>query len=69
MGISSLFGINSASQVRALDDYPRLNVNSGSNFVKNTFNFEKANPNRPESRVAANALGDPTKGCNLYCLG
>lgn len=43
--------------------------NTGKNFVKNTFNFGNANPCQPEGRVYDNALGDPTKGVNLYCLG
>ncbi len=39
------------------------------NFVKNTFNFGNANPDKPNGIVYENALGDPPKGTRLYCLG
>ena len=57
MGIGKLFGINPA--VGAVNQYQVSRPDN--NFVKNTFNFENANPNRPESR-------DDVKGKNLYCL-
>jgi hypothetical protein len=47
----------------------QINNDGGKNFVKNTFDFGQANPCQPEGRVYDNALGDPTKGVNLYCLG
>ena len=59
MPIGKLFGINPAQaatnpfQVSKHDD----------NELKQAFNFENANPNRPAHR------GDGIHGCNLYCLG
>ena len=66
-GLQKLFGIGSVHAARGVTN-PYQTNKATNNFVKNTFNFGEANPNRPESRVAANALGDPTKGCKLYCL-
>ncbi len=67
MGIQKLLGIGAARQTQGVTNPYRTNY-SGNNFIKNTFNFGEANPNRPDTRVAANALGDPQQGCNLYCL-
>ena len=42
------------------------------NFVKNTFNFGEANPNRPNTRVSEDLArngGGPAQGNFLYCLG
>lgn len=65
MAINQLLGLTQARGTA-----PIYHVdNAGKNFVKNTFNFGPANPCQPESRVYDNALGDPTKGVNLYCLG
>lgn len=58
MPIGKLFGINPA--VNAASTY-QPSRHADNDFVKNTFNFENANPNRPESR-------DDLHGMNLYCL-
>lgn len=68
MGIQKLFRIGVVRPSQGSTNLYRTNY-AGNNFIKNTFNFGEANPNRPDTRVAANALGDPQKGCNLYCLG
>lgn len=65
MSIQKLFGINGLKAV----SNPYQNARVENNFVKNTFNFGKANPNRPNGIVTPNALNDPTKGTRLYCLG
>lgn len=65
MSIQKLFGINGLKAV----SNPYQNARVENNFVKNTFNFGDANPNRPNSVVTPNALNDPTKGTRLYCLG
>lgn len=57
MPIGKLFGINPV--VSTANQYQVTKTDS--NFVKNTFNFENANPNRPETR-------NDVKGKNLYCL-
>lgn len=60
MPIGKLFGINPA--VNAANPYQvNRQQQPDNNFVKNTFNFENANPNCPESR-------DEFHGRNLYCL-
>lgn len=65
MSIQKLLGISGINGVST----PYQNTRVESNFVKNTFNFGDANPNRPYGVVAPNALNDPTKGTRLYCLG
>ncbi len=57
MPIGKLFGINPV-QTNTF----KPSVKTDSNFVQNAFNFENANPNRPESR-------DDVHGKRLYCLG
>ena len=49
-----------------LSTFIQFNVN---HFVKDAFNFGTANPARPNGIVYENALGDPTRGTRLYCLG
>lgn len=67
MAINQLLGLTA---YRGATPIHQINNFGGENFVKNAFAFEgKANPCQPESRVYDNALGDPTKGVNLYCLG
>ncbi len=63
MPISKLLGVTSATHIS--NPYK---VSGGENFVKDAFNFGAANPNRPETRVVVNALGDPVKGLGIYCL-
>ena len=63
-GLQKLFGVGSTQGIT--NPYQTNKV--ANNFVKNTFDFGIANPNRPETRVVSNALGDPKKGCNLYYL-
>ena len=65
MSIQKLFGLNGTKGV----SNPYQSTRTESNFVKNTFNFGDANPNRPNGIVMPNALNDPTKGTRLYCLG
>lgn len=65
MSIQQLFGIRPA---QGISNPYKIN-NAGNNFVKESFKFGDANPNRPYGIVAENALGDPTKGTKLYCLG
>lgn len=65
MSIQKLFGLNGIKGV----SNPYQSTRTESNFVKNTFNFGDANPNRPNGIVMPNALNDPTKGTRLYCLG
>lgn len=64
MPITKLLGITSS--VGITNPY-QATVNP--NFAKNSFNIGTANPNRPDTRVYDNALGDPVKGVELYCLG
>ena len=42
-------------------------TNGNSNFIKNTFSFGSANPNRPEGRNL-NPYAGVLKGANVYCL-
>lgn len=66
MSVQKLFGISSIQNSSA----PKIN-NRGdidTNFVKQTFNFGGANPNKPDGIVYENALGDPPKGTQLYVL-
>ena len=49
--------------------YRRLFLDHLNHFVKDAFNFGTANPARPNGIVYENALGDPTRGTRLYCLG
>ncbi len=65
MSIQKLFAIN---PIRGTQNSYGVN-HTGNNFVKNAFNFGDANPNRPNGIVCENALGDPTRGTKLYCLG
>lgn len=65
MSIQKLFGINGLKAV----SNPYQSARVENNFVKNTFNFGEANPNRPNGIVTPNALNDQTKGTRLYCLG
>ncbi len=65
MSIQKLLGINSLQGTKAVSGVNR-NVN---HFVKDAFNFGTANPARPNGIVYENALGDPTRGTRLYCLG
>ena len=65
MSIQKLLGINSLQGTKAVSGVER-HVN---HFAKEAFNFGTANPNRPYGVVAENALGDPTRGTKLYCLG
>ncbi len=66
MSIQQLLGINKAqSLTNVYGSYAR----PADNFVKNAFNFGAANPNRPNGIVYENALGDPSRGTKLYCLG
>ena len=46
-------------------------IESSNNFVKHTFAFSNANPNRPEHRdsTGVDLLGYPKKGQNVYLLG
>ena len=56
MSIQKLLGITQTRGTQnARTETPQVN------FVKDSFNFGKANPNRPESR-------DDIHGVNLYCL-
>lgn len=64
MPIGKLFGINPAN---AASSY-QINRNTDNNFVKNTFNFENANLNRPAARVYNSPLGDPDKAAVLDLL-
>lgn len=66
MSIQMLFGI---SGTNAAGNLSKQSFRAENNFVKNTFNFGEANPNRPNGIVKHNALNDPTKGTKLYCLG
>lgn len=59
MPIGKLLGINPA--ISAVNPYQVSRQQTDNNFIKNTFNCEAANPNRPESR-------DDIHGRNLYCL-
>lgn len=65
MSIQKLLGISSLSGTQPVKSIKT----SGENFVKDAFNFGTANPNRPYGVVTENALGDPTRGTKLYCLG
>lgn len=65
MSIQKLLGINA---IRGTKNSYGVN-HTGNNFVKNAFNFGSANPNRPDGIVLENALGIPTRGTKLYCLG
>lgn len=59
MPIGKIFGINPA---QAVTNPFKVNGSAvDKEFAKNSFNFENANPNRPESR--SDVLGK-----NLYCL-
>lgn len=58
MPIGKFFGINPAQTVT---NPFQVTKHSDNRFVQNAFNFENANPNRPESR-------DDIHGRNLYCL-
>jgi hypothetical protein len=66
MSIQKLFGINGTNAAITVS---KQSFRAENNFVKNTFNFGEANPNRPNGIVQHNALNDPTKGTKLYCLG
>lgn len=67
-GLQKLLGYTPVQATQgASNPFQPARVNN--NFVKNTFNFGGANPNRPYGVVEKNALGDPPKGTNLYCLG
>ncbi len=65
MPIQKILGINALFETQNVHGIS----NAGNNFVKNAFNFGNANPNRPDGVVHENALGDPTRGTRLYCLG
>ncbi|HIT91482.1 MAG TPA: hypothetical protein IAD11_00990 [Candidatus Stercorousia faecigallinarum] len=65
MAIQKLFEIKPVQGV----SNPYNITRAENNFAKNAFNFGEANPNRPNGIVQHNALGDPTKGTKLYCLG
>lgn len=58
MPIGKLFGINPA--VGTSNPF-QVNKQTDNRFAQNAFNFENANPNRPESR-------DDVHGKFLYCL-
>lgn len=58
MPIGKIFGINSAQGVT---NPFQVNKPADNKFAQNAFNFENANPNRPESR--SDVLGK-----NLYYL-
>lgn len=66
MSIQKLLGINRTNWDGTVS---KQSFRTENNFVKNTFNFGEANPNRPNGIVTPNALNDPTKGTRLYCLG
>lgn len=68
MAIKSLLGLGSVGATQVVANPYQAN-RTPSSFVKDTFNFGKANPNQPYGVVEENALGMPTKGTNLYCLG
>ena len=68
MAIKSLLGLGSVGATQVVTNPYQAN-RTPSSFVKDTFNFGKANPNQPYGVVEENALGMPTKGTNLYCLG
>lgn len=57
MSIEKLLGITSSRGTQNV----RTEATPQVNFVKDSFDFGKANPNRPESR-------DDIHGVNLYCL-
>ena len=58
MPIGKLFGINPVNKTA---NPFQVNKQANNKFAQNAFNFENANPNRPESR-------DEVHGKNLYCL-
>ena len=60
MPIGKLFGINPA---QAATNPFQVSKHNDNEFAKQAFNFENANPNRPEHR------GDGIHGCNVDCLG
>lgn len=65
MSIQKILGINAIRGAQNVNGIKHTE----NNFVKNAFNFGAANPNRPNGVVYENALGDPTRGTRLYCLG
>lgn len=68
MAIKSLLGLGSVGATQVVANPYQAN-RTPSSFVKDTFNFGKANPNQPYGVVEENALGIPSKGTKLYCLG
>lgn len=66
--LQKLLGIGSVQNVQGVTNPSRISRTPNS-FVKDTFNYGKANPNQPYGVVEENALGMPTKGTKLYCLG
>lgn len=68
-GLQKLFGIGYVQGAQGLSNSYQTNKGTN-NFVKNTFNFGTANPNRPNQVIAENnLLGIPSRGTRLYCLG
>ena len=68
MAIKSLLGLGSVGATQVVANPYQAN-RTPSSFVKDTFNYGKANPNQPYGVVEENALGFPSKGTKLYCLG
>ncbi len=67
-GIQRIFGLGAVNAAQGVTNPYQINRTTN-NFVKESFNFGVANPNQPYGVVERNALGDPTKGTKLYCLG
>ena len=67
-GLQRLLGLGSVNAAQVVTNPYQVN-RATNNFVKDSFNFGLANPNQPYGVVEENALGIPTKGTKLYCLG
>ncbi len=67
-GLQRLLGLGSVNAAQGVTNPYQVN-RATNNFVKDSFNFGLANPNQPYGVVEENALGIPTKGTKLYCLG
>ena len=69
MAIKSLLGLGSVGATQVVANPYQAN-RTPSSFVKDTFNYGKANPNQPNQVIAENnPLGIPSRGTKLYCLG